>query len=140
MDQLILAQKLESLRRCIKRVEEKTPSSIDFLVQDPDIQDILVLNLTRAVQLCVDIGSHVISETEELAPTTMGDVFSALEKLAVITPATCIAMKKAVGFRNIAVHNYQVIDWEIVYAISKKFLLDFRRFAKEIAEYSGLKS
>ena len=70
----------------------------------------------------------------------MGDVFSALEKLAVITPATCIAMKKAVGFRNIAVHNYQVIDWEIVYAISKNFLLDFRRFAKEIAEYSGLES
>jgi len=140
MDQLILAQKLESLRRCIKRVEEKTPSRIDFLVQDPDVQDILVLNLTRAVQLCVDIGSHVISETEELAPTTMGDVFSALEKLEVITPATCIAMKKAVGFRNIAVHNYQVIDWEIVYAISKNFLLDFRRFAKEIAEYSGLKS
>jgi len=140
MDQLILAQKLESLRRCIKRVGEKTPSRIDFLVQDPDIQDILVLNLTRAVQLCVDIGSHVISETEELAPTTMGDVFSALERLAVITPATCIAMKKAVGFRNIAVHNYQVIDWEIVYAISKNFLLDFRRFAKEIAEYSGLKS
>lgn len=140
MDQLILAQKLESLRHCIKRVEEKTPSRIDFLVQDPDIQDILVLNLTRAVQLCVDIGSHVISETEESAPATMGDVFSALEKLAVITPATCIAMKKAVGFRNIAVHNYQVIDWEIVYAISKNFLLDFRRFAKEIAEYSGLKS
>ncbi len=140
MDQLILAQKLESLRRCIKRVGEKTPSRIDFLVQDPDIQDILVLNLTRAVQLCVDIGSHVISETEESAPTTMGDVFSALERLAVITPATCIAMKKAVGFRNIAVHNYQVIDWEIVYAISKNFLLDFRRFAKEIAEYSGLKS
>jgi len=140
MDQLILAQKLESLRRCIKRLGEKTPSRIDFLVQDPDIQDILVLNLTRAVQLCVDIGSHVISETEELAPTTMGDVFSALERLAVITPATCIAMKKAVGFRNIAVHNYQVIDWEIVYAISKNFLLDFRRFAKEIAEYSGLKS
>ena len=72
MDQVILAQKLESLRRCIRRVEEKTPGGVDQLVQDPDIQDILVLNLTRAVQLCVDIGSHVISETDEPAPTTMG--------------------------------------------------------------------
>ena len=110
MDQVILAQKLESLRRCIRRVEEKTPGGVDQLVQDPDIQDILVLNLTRAVQLCVDIGSHVISETDEPAPTTMGDVFSTLEKLGIIAPATCQALRKAVGFRNVAVHNYDVIN------------------------------
>lgn len=51
MDQLILAEKLESLRRCITRIEDKKPSSVELLVQDPDRQDILVLNLTRAVQL-----------------------------------------------------------------------------------------
>jgi uncharacterized protein YutE (UPF0331/DUF86 family) len=136
MDQVILSQKLESLRRCIQRVEEKTPSNVTQLIQDPDIQDILVLNLTRAVQLCVDIGSHVISESDELAPTTMGDVFSTLERLSAITPATCLSMQKAVGFRNVAVHNYDVINWEIVFAICQKFLDDFRRFAKEIADYS----
>ena len=137
MDQVILAQKLESLRRSIKRMEEKTPSNVDRLTQDPDIQDILVLNLTRAVQLCVDIGSHVISESEESAPTTMGDVFSTLEKLEAISSTTCLSMKKAVGFRNVAVHNYDVINWEIVYAICKNFLVDFRLFAKEITEYSA---
>lgn len=68
MDQVILTQKLDSLRRCTQRMEEKTPSSVDQLILDPDVQDILVLNLTRAVQLCVDIGSHVISESNELTP------------------------------------------------------------------------
>ncbi len=136
MDQVIFSQKLESLRRCIQRVEEKTPSNVNQLIQDPDIQDILVLNLTRAVQLCVDIGSHVISESDESAPTTMGDVFSTLQTLGAITPATCLSMQKAVGFRNVAVHNYDVINWEIVFAICQKFLADFRRFAKEIVDYS----
>jgi len=135
MDQVILAQKLESLRRCIRRIEEKTPADVDQLVQDPDIQDILVLNLTRAVHLCVDIGSHVISESDEPAPSTMGDVFSTLEKLCIIASTTCQALKKAVGFRNVAVRNYAVINWEIVFAICQKFLDDFRRFAKEIADY-----
>ena len=135
MDQLIIAQKLESLRRCIRRVEEKTPSDIDQLIQDPDVQDILVLNLTRAVQLCVDIGSHVISETDEAAPATMGEVFSTLEKLGAITPVTGRSMMKAVGFRNVAVHNYDVINWEIVFAICQKSLVDFRRFTAEISEY-----
>jgi len=136
MDQVILAQKLESLRRCIRRVEEKTPAEVDQLIQDPDIQDILVLNLTRAVQLCVDIGSHAISENDEPAPSTMGEVFSTLEKLGIISSTTCQALKKAVGFRNVAVHNYDVINWEIVFAICQKSLVDFRQFAKEITEYS----
>jgi uncharacterized protein YutE (UPF0331/DUF86 family) len=105
MDQVILAQKLESLRRCTQRVEEKTPSSVEQLILDLDVQDILVLNLTRAVQFCVDIGSHVISESNELTPATMGDVFSTLEKLGAISTTTCESMRKAVGFRNVAVHN-----------------------------------
>jgi len=136
MDQVIFSHKLESLRRCIQRVEEKTPAAVDQIIQDPDIQDILVLNLTRAVQLCVDIGSHVISETDESVPATMGDVFLTLEKLDAITSATCLSMRKAVGFRNVAIHNYAVINWEIVFAICQKSLVDFRRFAKEITEYS----
>lgn len=132
MDQLILAEKLESLRRCISRIDEKRPSRIELLIDNPDIQDILVLNLTRAVQLCVDIGSHIISESDETTPKTMGDVFETLQKLNIISEKTCEQMKKAVGFRNVAIHNYATINWEIVYAISEKSLDDFRSFAKEI--------
>lgn len=137
MDPLILAQKIESLRRCIKRVAEKTPTDVDQLIEDPDIQDILVLNISRAVQLCVDIGSHIISETEEPAPATMGDVFTTLTKLGAITPATREVMRKAVGFRNVAVHNYDTINWEIVFAICQKSLPDFRRFVEEVTNYSA---
>ena len=120
-------------------MEEKTPSSVEQLILDLDVQDILVLNLTRAVQLCVDIGSHVISESNELTPATMGDVFSTLEKLGAISTATCESMRKAVGFRNVAVHNYDVINWEIVFAISRGDVLnpwgswwDFNYYSKEL--------
>ena len=136
MDPVILGEKLESLRRCVRRVQDRTPPEIDGLIQDADLQDIVVLNLTRAIQLCVDIGSHIISETDETAPETMGSVFGALENLGAITPETREAMTKAVGFRNVAVHNYTAINWEIVFAICKKSLADFRRFAKEIDSYA----
>jgi len=138
MDQVIITQKLESLRRCIKRVELKTPANVQQLIEDPDIQDILVLNLTRAVQLCVDIGSHVISESEESAPGTMGEVFSILLNLDAITQPTCLYLQKAVGFRNVAIHNYDAINWQIVFAICNNFLEDFRRFTKEISDFSNL--
>ncbi len=136
MDQLIIEQKIESLRRCLQRIAEKTPSDVDALARDPDLQDILVLNLTRAVQLCVDIGSHSISATDEPAPTTMGGVFVTLERLGVISTATADAMRKAVGFRNVAVHNYEAINWDIVFAICSKFLPDFQRFVTEVSSAS----
>ena len=132
MDRVIIAEKLESLRRCIQRIQEKTPPEIGSLITEPDLQDIVVLNLTRAVQLCVDIGSHIISTSGEAAPVTMGDVFIILNKLGVITTTTCESMKKAVGFRNIAVHNYESINWEIVFAICNKSTADFCAFVKEI--------
>ena len=40
--------------------------------------------------------------------------------LEAITPVTSETMRKAVGFRNVAVHNYDAINWEIVFAICQK--------------------
>lgn len=138
MDQLILAEKIESLRRCIQRIEDKKPDTIHLLVQSLDLQDILVINLTRVVQLCVDIGSHILSTANKPSPQTMGEVFTTLNELGIITPDTCEQLKKSIGFRNIAVHNYEAINWEIVYAICQDTLQDFRRFAQEISRYVAL--
>lgn len=49
MDKLILAEKLEALRRCVHRVEARRTATVAALEVDVDAQDILSLNLTRAV-------------------------------------------------------------------------------------------
>ena len=56
MDSILIGQKLEALRHCITRIVEKCPANAALLAEDADLQDIVVLNLTRSVQLCVDIG------------------------------------------------------------------------------------
>lgn len=134
MDRDIVQAKLESLRRCVERIADKTPSSTDRLAHDPDLQDIIALNLQRAVQLCVDLAAHVIADTDTKAPATMADTFTSLKEVNVIPPALADRMMKAVGFRNIAVHSYQTIDWNIVYQICTRHLDDFRQFAKAIAQ------
>jgi len=50
VDKALIESKLESLRRCIRRIASKTPSSGDILRSDLDLQDIIVFNLERAVQ------------------------------------------------------------------------------------------
>ena len=101
MDQQLVAQKLESLRRCIQRVETKLPDSLDVLLQDLDAQDIIALNLTRAVQMCVDIGAHWLAENSEAsAPKTMGQAFEALAQSGVIDTDLAKRMRQSVGFRK----------------------------------------
>jgi len=132
MDRDVVLNKLESLRRCIKRIEDKTPSTSERLVDDFDLQDIIVLNLERSVQLCVDIGLHIISDLEMPAPETMARTFVALERAGCLSHVVAERMTKVVGFRNTAVHAYQEIDWQIVYAIITKHLDDFRDFTRQV--------
>ena len=134
MDREVVDAKLESLRRCVARIEQKSPSSVNELLEDIDLQDIISVNLQRAVQLCVDIGSHIISDRELDPPTTLGDTFDALSQLALIPDDLCRRLKGAVGFRNIAVHSYRAIDWTIVHAIVSGHISDFPEFARHVTE------
>lgn len=134
MDHELILEKLEALRRCIKRVESKRPDNAATLVSDWDLQDIITLNLTRAVQLCVDIASHIISWSEQSPPDSMGATFDRLVSMGVLNEEVAVKMKKAVGFLNVAVHNYEAINWQIVFSICWKNLEDFREFAKAVAK------
>ncbi|MFZ5570644.1 MAG: type VII toxin-antitoxin system HepT family RNase toxin [Thermodesulfobacteriota bacterium] len=133
-DQIILA-KIESLKRCIDRITAKRPASRELLSSDFDIQDIIILNLERAVQLSVDIAAHVIAEMNLPAPGSMTECFERLRDAGVITDGTAERMQKGVGFRNMAVHQYASLNWEVVYSIISKNLNDFRNYTKEIMRW-----
>lgn len=103
------------------------------LVADIDLQDIVSLNLSRVVQISVDIGAHLIAGMEVTPPDTMGQTFDLLAQEGVLKTGLASSLKKAVGFRNIAVHSYENINWSIVHSIGKYHLADFSEFAKVIA-------
>jgi uncharacterized protein YutE (UPF0331/DUF86 family) len=110
MDRQVIKEKLESLRRCVRRIEGKRPDRVETLQEDWDLQDILALNLTRAVQLCVDIAAHVIAEGDRPPPETMAEAFDHLRGMDILDQALARRLKGAVGFRNVTVHNYRAID------------------------------
>ena len=108
----------------------KKPANASDLLHDIDLQDIITLNLSRAVQLSVDIGAHVVSCLKLNAPNTMATVFDALVQANVIEVNIANSLKKAVGFRNIAVHSYEKINWLIVHAIAQTKVADLKTYAK----------
>lgn len=132
MDRQIILRKIASLKRCVNRIENKIPETSEKLQTDYDSQDIVSLNLQRAVQVCVDIAAHLNAQLAIRAPESMVESFENLNRLGIISDKICEQMKKSVGFRNIAVHEYSTINWDIVFAVSTTNLNDFRQFSKEI--------
>lgn len=134
MDRDVILRKLDSLARCVARIEEKRPASLEQLINDIDTQDILSINLERAVQLSVDIGAHLIADLSIPPPKTMGEVFAIRAQENIIPEDTGTAMRQAVGFRNLSVHAYDRLDWQRVFNIVHGHLDHFRKFAASIAK------
>ena len=125
----IILYKLNSLSRCIKRISSKI--SHDFIT-NLDSQDIVILNLQRAIQISIDIGAIVLKENKIEIPNNRSEIFTLLFENKIISAELADSLKKSLGFRNLAVHEYSKLDLEKVYSLSKNELDIFLEFGKVI--------
>ncbi len=132
MDKDVLGTKLEALIRCVHRIESQNVNSLDELERNLDKQEIIILNLQRAVQICVDIGNHILLDYKTPTPVTMSEIFKYLAENKLIDSKNAEDLSHAVGFRIIAVHQYENINCKIIYEIITKHLIDFTIFAQAI--------
>lgn len=77
---------------------------------------------------------HMLASMQVPPPDTMGEAFDRLAQAGALEPALAVTLKKAVGFRNLAVHSYAAIDWAIAHAIATRHLDDFAQFARELLD------
>ena len=126
-DRDVVLAKVAAIKKGLRRIKEVTglfPERLD----DLDVQDIFVLNLQRAIQSAIDLAAHIVaSEGLGISDTIQGH-FVLLENAKVITKALSQKMQSMVGFRNIAIHDYENLDIEILKAILSKHLKDLEQF------------
>ncbi len=134
MDKEVLETKLEALIRCVHRIKDQNISTLEELESNLDKQEIIILNLQRAVQICVDIGNHILLDYDTQTPSTMAETFKFLAENKLISEQNALDLSHAVGFRNIAVHQYENIDCNIVFSIINSHLEDFKVFSEAISK------
>ena len=126
-DRDIVLAKVGAIQRCLKRIRHVTgldPNRLD----EQDAQDIFVLNLQRAVQSTIDLATHVVASEGLGMPDTIRGNFVLLEKAKIIPKTLSKKMESMVGFRNIAIQNYQTLDVDILKAILSKNLKGLEQF------------
>ena len=130
----VVLNKISVIERCKKRI-------IDVYDQEPENlkdytkQDSIILNIQRACEACIDLAMHIVAQERLGLPQTSRDAFDMLESSSIIDEEIAKRLKAMVGFRNIAVHDYQTINLTILEKIVEKHLEDFTDFTKQILKY-----
>jgi len=138
VDRAVITAKLANVKKSLDRLKEKHGVELkDFLV-NRDIQDIVILNLQTAIQGCIDIASHIISDNDWGVPGSLAGLFEILREKKVITEDTEKIMRQMVGFRNLIVHEYAKLDMARAYSVFNGRLSDFTSFLKEVSLYARL--
>jgi uncharacterized protein YutE (UPF0331/DUF86 family) len=124
---------LRELSRRLRRIEAKRPPSVKALAADEDLQDILARNLEVAIQTCADIAFHLCGAHGGV-PTTAGEAFEGLAKRGLIERRLAERLQRAVGFRNVLVHEYTEVDWKIVMQVIRTGTRDLAAFGKVVVK------
>lgn len=123
--------KLATIERCLQRIRSVTGGDPEA-TEDLDVEEIVVLNLQRAIQAVVDLAAHVISGRQWGLPDSLKAHFRILVDHRVIDTELGTRLQAMVGFRNIAVHEYDRLDRAILKSILAKHLVDLEDFAEAI--------
>lgn len=124
---LILA-KAGSVKRYLRRVIEKRNTGLQTFLEDIDRQESVLFNLQMAVQNCIDIAAHIIGEEGFGVPGSTSEMFYLLEENGYLDRNITEKMIKAVGLRNLIVHEYSKIDLAKVFEIAQNDIEDLNEY------------
>lgn len=122
VSKITIRKKRDRLIRCVRRIQDTYEASPDTLETDLDQQDIIVLNLQRACEQAIDIAQITARYANLPAGDTSAEVFEVLAKAEIISQEISSSIKGMIGFRNIAVHEYEKLDFNIVRAVVTKHI------------------
>lgn len=128
----VLINKAASIERCVARAREEYARDPASFASDFSRQDAAILNIQRACEAALDMGQHLIRREKLGIPQSARDVFALLAQGGWISNALADNLKRMVGFRNIAVHDYQSLQLPITVSIITTHLDEFLDYSQAV--------
>ena len=102
----VLLNKAAVIERCVARAREEYAINPTSFATNYTRQDAAILNIQRACEAALDMGQYLIRRDRLGVPQSARDVFALLAQGGYIDATLADELKRMVGFRNIAVHDY----------------------------------
>jgi uncharacterized protein YutE (UPF0331/DUF86 family) len=124
----VALNKAATIERCLERVRAEYDNDDRNLSENQTRQDSIILNLQRACEAAIDLAMHLVSVHRLGVPQESRHAFELLRDAGVIDGELADRLRRMVGFRNVAVHDYQALNLAIVKRIITERLDDFSDF------------
>ena len=138
VDRDLIIAKAGSIQKHLKRIAAKSDVDINSFLSDVDRQEVISFNLHLVIENCIDIAAHIISEEGYGMPGSASDMFYLLEENSFVDRKLTEKMVKAVGLRNLIVHEYAKVDLGRLYQIVQKDIGDIKDFLAAVFRKLGI--
>ena len=133
VDEAILAEKIASVRDAVARIREVLPPERESFRADRTVREVVILNLFVALQDCLSLAAHWLSDAGLDVPQSYAQVLLRLGERGVVAPDLAARLAAASGLRNLVAHRYGVLDWDRIHEIASTRLDDLLAFCEALA-------
>lgn len=134
----VLINKAATIERCVARARQEFDHDPTTFETNFSRQDAAVMNIQRACEAALDMGNHVIRRDRLGLPQSARDVFEILAQAKWIDQTLADSLKRMVGFRNIAVHDYQKLLLPITVKVITEHLIEFLQYSEQMLKHDQL--
>ena len=131
----VLINKAATIERFVARTREEFDHDPTTFETNFSRQDAAVMNIQRACEAALDMGNHIIRRERLGLPQSARDVFEILSQAKWIDQTLADSLKRMVGFRNIAVHDYQKLLMPITVKVITEHLIEFLQYSEQMLKH-----
>lgn len=131
---IVIENKISSIKKYLKILDGYKKYSRENIENDLNIKGAVERYLYLAVQATIDLAESVIAYKKFRKPSTMAESFYILQEGGIISSELTMKMVGMTGFRNAIAHDYEKINYDLVYKIIQKDIKDVEEFVKIVAK------
>lgn len=134
----IIENRISSAQKYLSVLDGFKKYSKEEIEKDINLKGALERYLYLAIQSAIDLSEAVISFKELRKPSSMAENFQILEENKIINLELREELVKMTGFRNIVAHDYEKINYDIVFDVLNNRLDDIKEFISAIKKSLNL--
>jgi uncharacterized protein YutE (UPF0331/DUF86 family) len=128
----LIRKRCQEISDSLERLENIKNLSREEFLKNRDIQDIASYRLLVAIEAALNICYHISAKKLKKAPDEYAECFGILGEAKIISIELSEQLKKMARFRNMLVHGYWKLDYEIIFDILQDNLEQLKQFSTAV--------